>query len=124
MTSQEVHALVVDAYHRRVVAMPSHVTLAFNRAVQLARNAGVTFAPGEVAVYCYAGREDEPSSTFFRDRPILIYLNLALAFDTAWTRHILHEFGHAYFDSRGDIGVLQRELRADEFADRAMAARR
>lgn len=103
MTDNPYHAVVLDAYRRRVVPMPAHVAIAFWRAVGLAREAGVVFGQGGVAVWCYAGREDEPSVTFFRDRPVLVYLNLALPFfgnarELTW--HILHEFSHAFHDAR------------------------
>jgi len=122
VTSEEIHAVHLAAYHDRRVSMPAHLTVAFDRAVTLAREAGVSFPPGQVVVWTYQGRDDEPSVAFFKDRPVRVYLNLGLPFRTAaeWIRHILHELAHAFFDARQDIGVLQREMRAEAFAQRAM----
>ncbi len=122
MTEEEIHAVHVAAYHDRRVPMPAHVSAAFATAVPLARQAGASFVRGAVEVWAYAGRADEPSVTFFTDRPILIYLNVGQPGMSAreWTRHVLHELAHAFFDSRQDIGYVQREDRADRFAARAL----
>jgi hypothetical protein len=121
MPPAEIHAVVVAAYHDRRVPMPSHIDVAFRRAVSLARAAGVRFRAGECAVWCYAGRAEEPSVCFFADNPVRIYVNTTPGRTAAeWVRHFLHELAHAFFDARQDIGVLQREARADAFAARAM----
>ena len=122
MNQDEIHALVVKAYHDRRVPMPAPVSVAFDRAVTLAREAGVSFPPGQVQVWAYRGPDEEPSVTFFKDRPVRVYLNVGIPFRSAadWIRHILHELAHAFFDAAQDIGVLQREARARAFAERAM----
>jgi len=118
---EEEHARAVSYVHTRTIPMPEAVRLAFDRAVVLARKAGASFRPGEVHVYCYRGSEGyrEPSVTFFRDRPVLIYLNLAISFDDdcglVW--HIAHELAHAFYDPR-DVASApwERERRANAFA--------
>ena len=124
MTSEEIHAVHVAAYHDRRVPMPAHVAAAFARAVQLAREAGVTFPPGQVQVWAYRGREDEPGLCFPADRPIPIYLNVSLVrTPREWVRHICHELAHAYFDARENLGFIQSEqseVRANRFAARAL----
>jgi hypothetical protein len=122
MIQAELHAVHVAAYHGRRVPMPGHVRVAFHRAIELARAAGVSFQPREVSVWTYTGRPEEPSVTFWDHRPVDVYLNIAIPFRTEADRveQIVHELAHAHFDARDYLGYVQSEDRAYAFAARAM----
>jgi len=110
-----------------IVTLSSREEDLFQVAVRRARRSGVSFQPGQVAVWFY--RRDSPDEARgfcrFVERPIEVYVAVDQT-DREVVRTILHELKHAHDSLRlgtaryRRIPPTQHEVAAEAFAEAAL----